>query len=86
MNKDRRKQLDEALKLLDEADALAQQAFEIVEAVRDEEEEAYDNLPESLQQGERGENMQSAICSLENIDLESVFDDARSYIEEAQSV
>ena len=48
MNKARRKRLAEAAELLE-------QARDILEEVKDEEQEAHDNLPESFQQGERGE-------------------------------
>ena len=54
MNKTRRKRLAEAAELLE-------QARDILEEVKDEEQEAHDNLPESLQQSERGEEMESYI-------------------------
>ena len=37
-----------------------------LQEVHDEEEEAYDNLPESMQDGERGELMQDAIDAMDN--------------------
>lgn len=43
-----------------------QHALATLQEVRDEEEEAYDNLPESMQDGERGEMMQDAIDALDN--------------------
>ena len=58
MNKQRRKRLAEAMELL-------QQAQEIIEEVRDEEQGAFDNLPEGLQYSERGEAMEEAISNLE---------------------
>ena len=36
-----------------------------IEDVKDEEENAYDSLPESIQDSERGENMQEAIDTLD---------------------
>lgn len=83
MNNARRKSLTAALGLLDEAQALADQAFEIVSTIRDEEQEAFDNMPEGLQQAERGEVMSEAISNLESVELEDIFADARSYIENA---
>jgi hypothetical protein len=59
MNKERRKEL-EAI------DALIATAKERLEMVRDAEQEALDNLPESLQQGERGQAMEEAIGNLES--------------------
>lgn len=57
MNKPRRKALESILaRLMDIAEEL--------EAVRAEEEEAYDNMPESLQYSERGEQMEAAIEAL----------------------
>lgn len=43
-----------------------QEAYSILEDVKYEEEEAYDNMPEGLQYSERGDQMQEAIDSLEN--------------------
>lgn len=47
MNQDRRKQIDEAAGML-------QDALALIEQIRDEEQEAFDNMPESLQQSDRG--------------------------------
>ena len=58
MNKPRRKALESILcRLMDIAEEL--------EAVREEEQEAFDNMPESLQYSERGEQMEAAIEALE---------------------
>ena len=60
MNKDRRSRLDE----------LKEQLTGImsgIEEIRDEEEAAYENLPESLQESERGEAMQNAVDTLGDI-------------------
>lgn len=57
MNKPRRKAIEDILsRLMDIAEEL--------EAVRAEEEEAYDNMPESLQDSERGVAMADAIEAL----------------------
>lgn len=48
MNNKRRKELKEIIELIDQARLR-------LEAVADEEEEAYYNLPDSLQESERGE-------------------------------
>ena len=60
MNKGRRERLKKQLRLLGEM-------REEIEAIRDEEQEAYDNLPESLQDGERGERLEENIETLDNI-------------------
>ncbi|ECB3805282.1 hypothetical protein EW367_11455 [Salmonella enterica subsp. enterica serovar Fufu] len=58
MNNERRKRLT----------ALSQQLAELKDDIQselDEEEEAFSNLPESLQNGERGDAMQTAIAALD---------------------
>ena len=57
MNTKRREIIERSLSLL-------RKAFDDLEMVRDEEEEAYDNMPEGLQESERGEMMQEAIDTL----------------------
>lgn len=70
MNKERRKRLAEAFEKIVEV-------REILEGVKDEEQEAYDNLPENFQNGERGEEMQNYI---------EMIDEACGYLEDAESV
>ena len=58
MNKQRRKAIGDIYdKLIDIQSDL--------ECIRDEEQEAFDNLPESIQYSERGERMEEYISSLE---------------------
>lgn len=71
MNKTRRKELERAADLLTEAQ-------EIIEAMRGEEQEAYDNLPESLQEAERGEQMIEYIDAMD--EAMSSIDDLRDSI------
>ena len=66
MNKERRKRIEEASAKIAEAEAALQAAQEIIQEVRDGEESARDNLPESLQDGERGQAMQEAIDALDS--------------------
>lgn len=59
MNKQRRKEIEEALtKIQDGRDA--------IESLKDEEQDYFDNMPESLQGGEKGDAAQSAIDALES--------------------
>lgn len=75
MNKDRRA-------LLCEAERLLEKVCDIVERSLDDEQNAYDNLPEGIQDGDRGEKMENAISKLEEaIDL---IESAKECIEEAQ--
>ncbi len=73
MNKQRRKQLHEAEELLEKAQG-------IIECVKDSEQEAYDNLPESFQYGERGQKMEETIDLLD--ELYDQCDDLLSSIDE----
>jgi hypothetical protein len=56
---------------------------EELEQVRDEEQEAYNNLPEGIQYSERGETMQENADELDSIltDLENVIDSINEIIE-----
>jgi hypothetical protein len=74
MNNDRRKTINRAIGMMQEAMAL-------IESALDEEQGTYDNMPENLQNSERGGASQSAIDNLESClnDVES----AIGYAEEA---
>lgn len=76
MNNDRRTRITDAMEHL----SLAR---EILEDVRDEEQEAYDNLPENLKEGERGQKMEDALGTLDTVvsDLE----DMESSLEECKA-
>lgn len=69
MNKQRRKSLDTLYTRIESLKA-------DLEDILSEEQEAYDNLPESLQDSERGETMYDAIDNLESAvaDLEEAMD------------
>ena len=74
MNKQRRKAIEKISDKLEELQAELQM-------LKDEEEEAYDNLPESLQDGEKGEAMQETIEYLDNAD--SFIEDAKDALNDA---
>jgi hypothetical protein len=75
MNKQNRKDLEGALGLIN-------QSMEIISAVKEEEEEKYDNLPEGIQDSEKGEKFQENIDNLEYTisDLESVVENVNNVI------
>lgn len=73
MNKQRRKRLTEAFNKIAEA-------MGILEEVKSEEEESYENLPDNFRDGERGEEMQNYIEMLE--EANNYLDDANSVIEQ----
>lgn len=75
MNKSRRSRIDT---IIEQIDNLLSDLNEI----RDEEESAYENLPESLQDTDRGQSMCDAIDSIEEAldcleEASSVLDDAK---------
>lgn len=72
MNRERRKRVQEALDLL-------QQASEILADVADQEDEAFDNLPESIQESERGKKMEEMLEALDEAmdDLDGIAEDIR---------
>lgn len=59
MNKARRKEISRAIELME-------QAREILEAAMEEEQEAFDNLPESAKSSDRGEAMEEYINTIED--------------------
>lgn len=80
MNKERRKQIDAVIKRLeDEMRPLIDDITRQIEDLRDEEQDYYDNMPESFQMGEKGERAQcsidaleAAVSDIEEIDLENL--------------
>lgn len=60
MNNPRRKELRRALEMLAEARS-------IIEAMQEEEQEAFDNMPEGLQESERGQTVEENAERLEEI-------------------
>lgn len=69
MNRERRKRIMQLAEKLSEVRTS-------LESILNEEEDAFDNMPESLQESERGEQMQEYI---------EVMGEAISYIEEMES-
>ena len=73
MNRQRRKKLTEAFDKVTEA-------MDILESVKSEEEESYENLPDNFRDGDRGEEMQNYIDMIE--EAYGFLDDANSVIEQ----
>ena len=76
MNKQRRNKIAEAIDLIE-------QAREILEAVQKEEQEALDNMPESIQNSERGETMAEYISTIEDFIAEHLDTDSLQEIVDA---
>ena len=76
MKEDRLKNLKRCLNMI-------QNAHDVLDEVRDEEQDAFDNLPEGLQDSERGDLMQEAVDNLdETIDY---LDDVLSSLEDVET-
>jgi len=74
MNKVRRKEISKAMELVG-------QLKDTIQNVLDDEQDAYNNLAENLQEGENGQKMQAAIDALES--AVSSAEEIESYLEEA---
>ena len=75
MNRTRREKIDS---LIEQLDVLKSD----IESLTDDEQTAYDNLPETIQTGNRGELMMSAIDNLES--AVSSVEEAIDYLNEAR--
>lgn len=70
MNRQKRKRLGKAFDLIAEAE-------EILEEVKSEEEDSYENLPDNFRYGDKGEEMQNYI---------ELLDESIGYLQDANSV
>lgn len=75
MNKSRRSRIDEIIQKIEDL------TYDI-DVLRDEEEECYENLPESIQLSDLGETMNDAITSLD--DAISSLEEATDHLNEAK--
>lgn len=69
MNAHRRKEIKRIALQLDALINMIDDIKSSIEGLRDEEQDAFDNLPESLQESERGQTMQEAIDALDEASL-----------------
>ena len=82
MNDSRRKAIRKAIDTyLEKVSAAKEELTEALTDIREAEEESYDNLPESLQYGERGDAMQDAINALDDVISELDQDDEEIFSE-----
>lgn len=66
MNNIRRKQLQEISERVSTLLDQLRDCKDELEQIREDEQEAYDNLPESIQDGDRGQAMQNSIDAIES--------------------
>lgn len=87
MNNARRKELKIALTQAEEVKVNLDCIQEILESCLGEEQDCYDNLPEGLQEGEKGDRMQEAIDSLDDAinSLDDIRDNIDSLIEQIEN-
>ena len=81
MNNERRKVIAEIIKMAEEMAGRLSDIASQIESLKDEEKEAFDNMPESLQQSERGQVSEAAIASLED-----AHEEANSAFEATESI
>ena len=76
MNKDRRDRLTEIISII-------QEQMAELESIKEEEDEAFNNLPEGIQCSERGEVMEENVSEMDDIysDLESTIDRIQELID-----
>lgn len=86
MNKERRKEIASIKDELAKLEELRTAICERIAQVRDDEQEYLGNMPESFQQGDKGEKAEAAVSILEDIhgELESIdFDGFADRLDEA---
>lgn len=67
MNNNRRKEINKAIDLLTKIQADWQAALELIGTAADEEQEYFDNMPESLQSSDKGQGAESAAGMLTEV-------------------
>ena len=87
MNANRRQRITKAINRIEEIESMLSDLQEFILEINDDEQEAFDNMPESLQYSERGEAMEEAISNLDDAysALDGILDDCRDYLEEAMA-
>ena len=84
MNKERRNELEKLITKLEKIRDLFVDVIDEISYVKDDEEEARDNTPESLQETDRYYNMDENVSDLEyamDVDYDSVIDDIQEYLQ-----
>lgn len=85
MNANRRTRISAIITRLYEVEDILRDINDEITSVREDEEEALDNLPESLQESERGEAMREAVENLEAAEI--YYDDfIREIVDALESV
>lgn len=90
MNKQRRKAIEHFRKRLDGLKLAPEELRSDIEALRDEEQEYYDNMPQSFQDGEKGQGAEAAVSSFDEAlsamdEIESQIGEADGHLEQASA-
>lgn len=67
MNKERRQKIKAVIDKIGSIQQMIIEISEELEQIRDDEQEAFDNMPEGIQESARGEKMQNAIEIIEDV-------------------
>lgn len=86
MNAARRKNLKSIIARLEELESLREEIREKLAEVIEEEQDALDNMPESLQESDRGQQMQDNIDTMENVTGELDLMDIAGLIDQLQEL
>lgn len=88
MNKERRKNLREIISILNDAQEKVRYAKECLDEVQSEEQDAFDMLPEGIQESERGEQIQENADDMEEAvsDLDSMDSEIEDIIEKLDNI
>ena len=88
MNNDRRKRIKAVIKELNSSLEIIDAQYEELESLTEDEEEAFDSLPESIQGSDRGEEMEANIGTLseQQDSLSTVADTVREIVDELQDL
>lgn len=87
MNLERRARIEKLIDQVQTAAAELRDFYNDLTSLQEEEQEAFDNLPEGLQQAERGQQMEAIASALEDAlgTLDSAIDDVESAASDIES-
>lgn len=86
MNAKKRKALKVIIERMEQLDSLREEIKEQLGEILEEEQESLDNLPESFQASERGQQIQECIGAMENVVGELDCMDVENLIEQLQEI
>lgn len=84
MNDERRKRIDSAITKLENIQQKLVELYEEIDGIQSDEQDAFDNMPESLQGADKGTSMEESIRLLESA-VDNVKDFADSTIDDIVS-